>query len=132
PEGLVAALSEREKFPFLSPYREMLEALLENGEWRSERLEWRLLSGDFSRTQLDRVPRADWIYFDFYAPSACPELWTPEVFRRLRTQANENSLLITYASSKAVRAALLLAGFYVGEGEGTTMKSATTIASPNL
>jgi queuine tRNA-ribosyltransferase len=97
-------------------------------------LEWNLLPGDFRDLQLVDLPAPDLVYFDFYAPAKCPELWTHAVFKKLYAQMvpKPDSLLITYASNKAIRAAMLLAGFFVGEGAQTSMKLHTTVASPTL
>jgi tRNA U34 5-methylaminomethyl-2-thiouridine-forming methyltransferase MnmC len=55
----------------------------------------------------------DLVYYDAFAPSAQPELWTEEVFKKLYSMLNANGVLVTYCSKGDVRRALLAAGFRV-------------------
>jgi tRNA U34 5-methylaminomethyl-2-thiouridine-forming methyltransferase MnmC len=55
----------------------------------------------------------DLVYYDAFAPSAQPELWTAEVFKKLYSMLNANGVLVTYCSKGDVRRALLAAGFRV-------------------
>ncbi len=132
PKALEQALHSPERFEFLRPHVDKLNILLGSGVWSSAEVSWRLLAGDFRAVDLSALPAADLVYFDFYAPAVCPELWTYGVFKKLHSKMRVSpaSLLITYASNKAVRAAMLLAGFAVGVGVSTSMKAETTVASP--
>jgi tRNA U34 5-methylaminomethyl-2-thiouridine-forming methyltransferase MnmC len=122
PEALESALGFQ--FDFLQSWKEPLRKLLNHGRVTLPGLEWQLVKGDFLTVDFLKLPCPDLIYFDFYSPASCPELWTEEVFSRL----SRSSKLITYASNKSVRAAMLLAGFYVGHGTSTSMKLETTVA----
>ena len=53
------------------------------------------------------------IYYDAFAPSAQPELWTEEVFKKLFSMLFENGVLVTYCSKGDVRRAMTAAGFTV-------------------
>lgn len=53
------------------------------------------------------------IYFDAFAPAAQPELWTKEVFEKLRQMLLLNGILVTYCSKGDVRRAMMAAGFDV-------------------
>ena len=53
------------------------------------------------------------VYFDAFAPTAQPELWTREVFEKLYALMREDGLLVTYCSKSIVRRALQDAGFTV-------------------
>jgi len=53
------------------------------------------------------------IYYDAFAPSAQPELWTEEVFKRLYHMLTVNGILVTYCSKGDVRRAMIAAGFVV-------------------
>jgi tRNA U34 5-methylaminomethyl-2-thiouridine-forming methyltransferase MnmC len=57
--------------------------------------------------------RFDLVYYDAFAPSAQPELWTKEVFTKLVALLNENGVLVTYCAKSNVRRALIAAGFSV-------------------
>ena len=52
-------------------------------------------------------------YFDAFAPAAQPELWTKEVFEKLREALFSSGSLVTYCSKGDVRRALQAAGFKV-------------------
>jgi tRNA U34 5-methylaminomethyl-2-thiouridine-forming methyltransferase MnmC len=121
PDALRAALAFR--FEFLLRWEEVLGNLLLSGETSFAGVQWSLISGDFRNLNLSVLPKPNLIYFDFYAQASCPELWSEEIFRRFDPSAR----LITYASNKSVRAALLLAGFYVSKGSSTSMKLETTV-----
>jgi tRNA U34 5-methylaminomethyl-2-thiouridine-forming methyltransferase MnmC len=53
------------------------------------------------------------IYFDAFAPTVQPELWTTEVFKKLYGIMEKNGVLITYSSKSIVRKAMQAAGFTV-------------------
>lgn len=53
------------------------------------------------------------IYYDAFAPSAQPELWTKEVFEKLYDVLYANGILVTYCSKGDVRRAMQAAGFTV-------------------
>jgi tRNA U34 5-methylaminomethyl-2-thiouridine-forming methyltransferase MnmC len=55
----------------------------------------------------------DLVYYDAFAPSAQPELWTKEIFEKLYTMLNTNGVLVTYCSKGDVRRAMLSADFIV-------------------
>jgi tRNA U34 5-methylaminomethyl-2-thiouridine-forming methyltransferase MnmC len=58
------------------------------------------------------------IYYDAFAPSAQPELWTGEVFEKLYHLLRSNSLLVTYCAKGDVRRAMQAAGFTVEKLKG--------------
>lgn len=53
------------------------------------------------------------IYYDAFAPSAQPELWTQAVFEKLYHMLIKNGVLVTYCSKGDVRRAMQAAGFSV-------------------
>lgn len=66
--------------------------------------------------------RYDCVYFDAFAPSSQPELWTEEVFRRLASMIIPGGFLVTYSSKGSVRRALEAAGFEVEKHPGPGRK----------
>jgi tRNA U34 5-methylaminomethyl-2-thiouridine-forming methyltransferase MnmC len=60
----------------------------------------------------------DLIYYDAFAPSAQPELWTKEIFRKLFDLLKPNGILVTYCSKSDVRRAMIAACFKVEKLEG--------------
>lgn len=53
------------------------------------------------------------IYFDAFAPTVQPELWTTEMFKKLYVRMDTNGVLVTYSSKSIVRKAMQAAGFTV-------------------
>jgi tRNA U34 5-methylaminomethyl-2-thiouridine-forming methyltransferase MnmC len=62
--------------------------------------------------------RFDIIYFDAFAPTAQPKLWTATVFDKLFVMLSPGGLLVTYCSKGDVRRAMHSAGFRVEKLEG--------------
>jgi tRNA U34 5-methylaminomethyl-2-thiouridine-forming methyltransferase MnmC len=55
----------------------------------------------------------DLVYFDAFAPSAQPELWTKEVFEKLYAMLLPGGVLVTYCSKGDVKRAMKAAGFVI-------------------
>ena len=53
------------------------------------------------------------VYFDAFAPTAQPELWTPEIFERVFGWMEPGGILVTYCSKGDVRRAMQAAGLRV-------------------
>ncbi len=68
---------------------------------------------NFSSSQL-----FDLIYYDAFAPSAQPELWSVVVFEKLHAMLTDNGVLVTYCAKGDVRRAMLAAGFTVKKMPG--------------
>ena len=127
--GIRKALECLELFPFLKGHTEKVHQLLTEKTIQCEHFSWTLHEGDFF-DNFPNVPQAHVIFYDFYAPQVCPDLWTAENFLKIRAfLANENCEFYTYSASTLVRASLLRAGFFVGSGSGTSMKRESTVAS---
>lgn len=58
------------------------------------------------------------IYYDAFAPTAQPELWTIEVFQQLYQCLQTGGILVTYCSKGIVRRAMEAAGFRVTKLQG--------------
>jgi tRNA U34 5-methylaminomethyl-2-thiouridine-forming methyltransferase MnmC len=64
----------------------------------------------------------DIIYYDAFAPSAQPELWTETVFEQLLHMLAPDGVLVTYCSKGDVRRAMQAAGFQVEKIPGPAWK----------
>lgn len=64
--------------------------------------------GNFSTDQ-----KFDCIYYDAFAPTAQPELWTTTVFQQLYGLMDNNAVLTTYCSKGDVRRAMKAAGLII-------------------
>jgi queuine tRNA-ribosyltransferase len=127
-DSLRLALLHHRAFPYL--WHSGPSALLKNGLWEGDGVEWRLHPGEFQ----DRMAQArppELIYFDPFSAKTEPSMWSIDLleglFSVLRAQ-KARGVLVTYSHSTAVRAALLAAGFDVAEGRSSGVKEATTLA----
>lgn len=128
------AFLHRQEFPFLAPWEEAIEAILQKGVWQSSdgAVIWKLRHGDFPALIGKEPEEAEIIFFDPYSPKVNPEMWSIETFTELRQHARNSSpysLLATYSRATSVRSALLLAGFYTGTGGRVGEKEETTMAA---
>lgn len=55
----------------------------------------------------------DLIYFDAFAPSAQPELWTEEIFRIMYNALKKDGILVTYCAKGIVKRTMKSVGFEV-------------------
>ncbi len=92
--------------------------------WQIHQASWdgntNTISPNFSLTRyqmsiLDlRLPsHIDLVYYDAFAPTAQPELWTTEVFGKLFAAMNHGAVLVTYCCKGDVRRAMISVGFLV-------------------
>ena len=55
----------------------------------------------------------DVIYYDAFGPPTQPEMWTPEIFKKLYNLLNTNGFLVTYCAKGQVKRDLKSVGFEV-------------------
>jgi tRNA U34 5-methylaminomethyl-2-thiouridine-forming methyltransferase MnmC len=55
----------------------------------------------------------DLVYYDAFAPTSQPELWTLEIFQRIRSVMTSPSVFVTYCAKGQVKRDLKTAGFTV-------------------
>jgi queuine tRNA-ribosyltransferase len=106
-----------------------LRDLLATGRHEARRARWRLVLGDLLETLPGERVQADLIFWDPFSPRANPSLWTVRAFSAAFARCGPAAALITYSTATAVRAALLLAGFFVGIGDPSGPKEQTTTAA---
>jgi tRNA U34 5-methylaminomethyl-2-thiouridine-forming methyltransferase MnmC len=86
-----------------------------------------LFFGDFAAVR--GVPyEVDFFFHDAFSPETNPDLWTREVFERLRSWAKSEAVLTTYAASVSARAAMAAGGWLVARADGAPGKREMTIA----
>jgi tRNA U34 5-methylaminomethyl-2-thiouridine-forming methyltransferase MnmC len=71
-----------------------------------------------SLLEFSSPPAFHLIYFDAFAPTAQPELWSKEVFEELRKALFPSGALVTYCSKADVRRAMQAAGLTVEKPPG--------------
>lgn len=62
------------------------------------------------------------VYFDAFAPSSQPELWTVEVFEKVASFMEPDAILTTYCSKSFVQRNMRAAGFEVEKHQGPPRK----------
>jgi len=88
-----------------------LVAGLHRLHFEDERLTLTLAFGDADLLTPRLRLRADAIYLDGFAPRCNPEMWSPQLMRRLSRLARPGTTIATYSSAGAVRQGLEAAGF---------------------
>ncbi|MBX7099590.1 MAG: tRNA guanosine(34) transglycosylase Tgt [Myxococcaceae bacterium] len=128
--ALKLALQDAEGFPFLTPWRPAIEALLRDGHWKDGDLSWSLLLGDAHQKLGEVAAPVHVVFHDPFSPEQNPELWTPAWFRRVHALAGPDGMtLSTYSTSTPVRVSMLLGGFHVGAGVPSGARAETTAAA---
>jgi queuine tRNA-ribosyltransferase len=95
----------------------------------SPRTRWRLNLGEALEALEAERALADVVFWDPFSPKANPALWTRAAFAALRARCAPRATVFTYSTATATRAAMLLAGFFVGVGDASGPKEQTTAAA---
>lgn len=82
--------------------------------------------GELQQTQTDM--KFDLVYYDAFAPSAQPELWTEDIFKKLFNLMYDKAILTTYCAKGIVKRALKASGFTIESVPGPPGKREMTIA----
>ena len=134
------ALESSSHFAHFKGYEEGLTQLLQTGEWSSGKHSWKLHHGDFS-VCLDahlasHGEKPHVIFYDPYSPKVNREMWSTAIFSKIRGACREpaegGTSLYTYSQATRIRVSLLRAGFHVGYGAPTGLKTETTVASTDF
>lgn len=130
PEVATAAIKQQLLSDWPEPIPALLAELATTGNVHSDLLTAQLQIGD-ARQTIKTVQgfQADAIFLDPFSPAVCPELWTVEFLQLVAACCATQGLLATYSCAGAVRTALLLAGFAVGDTSPIGRKAPGTIAS---
>ncbi len=83
------------------------------GRWHDALGGLRFMRAGIDARMHDAEEAYDVIYFDAFAPSHQPELWTREVFERMHRALRPGGVLVTYCAKGDVRRAMQGAGFQV-------------------
>lgn len=75
--------------------------------------------------------KMDFVIHDPFSPGVNPDLWTPEVFRKLAAISKIDVVLTTYCAATSARAAMAVGGWYVARAQGALGKREMTVASLN-
>lgn len=127
-EPLQIALQNLSLFPHLK--RDSVFAIQKSSYYKlpSFNMRWRYHEGDFFE-ESKTVPRPHIVFYDPFSLNTDTAFWTKDGLQYLFDQVSSNPcVLTTYSHSTLVRAKMLAAGFYVGDGVSSGPKEATTIA----
>jgi queuine tRNA-ribosyltransferase len=126
--SLRLAVDNLDKFSYLGhpgPQR-----LLQDHTWSSPNahIQWHLVQGNFLESFLG-VEKPTHIFYDPFSFRTDTELWTANCFNKIYQYISSGAVtVVTYSTSTAVRAALLVAGFWVGYGRGIGTRPESTVA----
>ena len=85
----------------------------------------------FSQVDLENV-QAEIIYFDAFSPEQNPDLWSPDVFTKLKKHCTKIGVLTSYCAATKARAAMIAGGWHVVKFPGVLGKREITLASKTL
>ncbi|HEX6983458.1 MAG TPA: tRNA (5-methylaminomethyl-2-thiouridine)(34)-methyltransferase MnmD [Balneolaceae bacterium] len=88
----------------------------------------RLFYGMFDDFHPENI-KADYIFHDAFSPDANPDLWTGEVFKKLRNFSSDEVILSTYCAASKARGALASTGWKVARAQGALGKREMTLAT---
>jgi tRNA U34 5-methylaminomethyl-2-thiouridine-forming methyltransferase MnmC len=69
------------------------------------------------------------IWQDAFSPDANPDLWTDDVFRKLKRWSAPEVIMTTYCAAVRARAAMCVSGWHVARAEGALFKREMTVAA---
>jgi queuine tRNA-ribosyltransferase len=124
-DAMYLALDHVEHFPHLR--HRAPHVAVQRGRFHRDRLTWTVCQGDLPATFASQPP-PDVIFYDPCSVTAGAELWSFAAFTRLFACVAGPVELFTYASSTAIRAAMLAAGWSVARGVASGPSAETTIA----
>jgi tRNA U34 5-methylaminomethyl-2-thiouridine-forming methyltransferase MnmC len=77
----------------------------------SEHFQLRKIKGDLTEYDFDNLQKCDVIFFDAFGPDKQPEMWTPDIFRKIYSITAPKGVLVTYSAKGEVRRQLSAIGF---------------------
>ena len=69
------------------------------------------LQSDLITDDLEEIKNCDVIYFDAFGPDKQPQMWQPEIFRKIYSITATNGVFVTYSAKGEVRRQLTKSGF---------------------
>ena len=130
--ALKVALAHEHLFDHLIPWKPAIAALIAQGEWKGDRLHWRLLQGDAALRMKQVEGKFDLICFDPFSPTTSPQLWRQEFIAAIADQLDPDGLCVTSEASFPARAAFLKAKLFVGVGFANGKNKETTVAAHSI
>ena len=113
-----------------SEYKSLFEQI-HNAPWNSLTKLHPLFSIDKLEGSIHTLmlkPNIDLVYFDAFAPEKQPDMWTFEVFLKVKKLLNNNAILVTYCAKGIIKRILKDVGFNVKALQGPPGKREMTRA----
>ena len=126
------ALENSHRFDHFSGFEAAVRALLEKGLWEEDGISWELRHGNFEEFIERESSLANIVFYDPYSSKKNQEMWSADIFRKVRAKCAGDGMLLTYSRATPIRVAMLYGGFYVGVGTASGAKDETTQAAVRL
>ncbi len=94
----------------------------------TDRLEVTIFNGFFNDFSVQDL-KADFIFHDAFSPEVNEELWTGNVFKKLKDLSAPNVILTTYSAASKAKGAMAWAGWKIAKAQGALGKREMTVAS---
>ena len=95
-------------------------------------INFKLKNDDARKVLLEDYNLYNLIFLDAFTPSKCPCLWSYEFFKLLNEHLEGDGLILTYSTSASIRAAMVEAGFEIGNIYNERLNRFTgTVAAKN-
>ncbi len=94
----------------------------------TENLTLHLFYGMFEDFKSDNL-QANYIFHDAFSPDANPDLWSGEVFQKLKQLSANDAMLSTYSAASSAQGALAWAGWKVAKTRGALGKREMILAA---
>lgn len=95
-------------------------------------IDFKLKNDDARKVLLEDYNLYNLIFLDAFTPSKCPCLWSYEFFKLLNEHLEWDGLILTYSTSASIRAAMVEAGFEIGNIYNERLNRFTgTVAAKN-
>lgn len=97
----------------------------------SDKVTLHLFHGFFDNffDNVNHIKPIQFVFHDPFSPEVNPELWTPDVFKKIATVCSSTAVLSTYCAASSARAAMAVAGWNVARAKGALGKREMTVAS---
>ena len=78
---------------------------------------------DLVKEKLPGLPNANIVYYDAFGPDKQPEMWEPEVFKKVTNMTAPSGILVTYTVKGTVKRMLKESGFTIEKLQGPPGKN---------
>lgn len=98
------------------PEHAQMFRLMHDIEWDSlvsvsENFKLKKIQADLLTFDFNEIPPVDLVYYDAFAPSKQPAMWTDQILHKVASRVSAEGILVTYCARGSVRRALSDAGF---------------------